>query len=112
MAIALRSQKFEKLDPVKKTAHGRIYKNQKVKDNIIDQWELHTGQKWPVYAQDVLKKDGTVLFPAGSKVQAHHIIHQSHGGPHTWWNIHPLHTGQHQKGVHKSGAPGEILHDK
>jgi len=112
LEVALRSQEFKKLSSMAKIAHGNIYKNPRVKDKIISQWETHTGQVWPVYLQDIFQKNGSIVYPAGSQVQAHHIIHQSHGGPHIWWNIHPLQYAEHQLGVHKRGSPGEILHNK
>lgn len=38
--------------------------------------------------------------------QIHHIIPQELGGPHVWWNAHPLEAGgAHQGGVHGSGSP-------
>ena len=38
--------------------------------------------------------------------QIHHIIPQELGGPHVWWNAHPLQAGApHQGGVHGSGSP-------
>lgn len=45
--------------------------------------------------------------------QIHHIIPQELGGPHIWWNAHPLEFGAaHQGGVHGSGSPlNQILKD-
>lgn len=36
--------------------------------------------------------------------QAHHIIPQQLGGPHEWWNMHPLHPTDHLRGIHGSGS--------
>ena len=43
----------------------------------------------------------------------HHIILQEFGGPHLWWNMHPLELGKHhQGGVHGTGSPlNQIIKD-
>jgi 5-methylcytosine-specific restriction endonuclease McrA len=108
----LRSKKYEKLDTAAAKSHKDLYRQPKVKDKLIAEWQDKTGNTWPVYEENIISKNGIVQFEKGTQVQAHHLIHQSHGGPHEWWNIHPLHIKQHQGGVHLKGAPGQIIHGK
>jgi predicted ribonuclease toxin of YeeF-YezG toxin-antitoxin module len=108
---ALREKNFEKLSGEQYKAHQKLF-DQAKRDQLITEWEKNTGSQWPKYQQNILKKDGGILFRAGSNVQAHHIIHQSHGGLHEWWNIHPLEMVEHQTGVHLPGAPGQKIHGK
>jgi predicted ribonuclease toxin of YeeF-YezG toxin-antitoxin module len=75
-----------------------------VKNRAIKQWEANTGQKWPTYQSNVLKPDGSVLAKQGSKYDAHHIIPKGEGGPHEWWNMHPVPRPMHQADVHGSGS--------
>ena len=107
---ALQENKFEKLTPDAKIAHSKQY--DKIRNNLINEWEANTGQKWPVYTQDLYNKANSRIAEAGKKLQIHHIIPQQVGGPHTWWNIHPLGIPDHQLGVHLPKAPlSQILKD-
>lgn len=48
----------------------------------------------------------------GELYDAHHIIENSYGGEHKWWNIHPAKfPDEHQGGIHGSGAPGNELYN-
>jgi hypothetical protein len=104
---ALQQQNFMKLSPAGRISHAKQYRN--AKDQIIKQWEGYTGQTWPTTLQ-LNKKTGN-LEPV--RHQIHHIIPQEVGGPHVWWNAHPLEAGAaHQGGVHSSGSPlNQILKD-
>jgi predicted ribonuclease toxin of YeeF-YezG toxin-antitoxin module len=75
-----------------------------VKNKAIKQWEANTGQKWPTYSNNVLKPDGSILAKQGSKYDAHHIIPKGEGGPHEWWNMHPVPRPMHQADVHGGGS--------
>ncbi|WP_314831109.1 hypothetical protein [uncultured Streptococcus sp.] len=46
----------------------------RLKNSLIDEWELKTGQTWPTYLEDVIGKNGNVVRKAGSEYDAHHII--------------------------------------
>lgn len=69
------------------------------------QGEMNTGQVWP----STMKLIDGKLQPI--RHQIHHIIPQEIGGPHVWWNAHPLEGGAaHQGGVHsKESSLNQIL---
>lgn len=109
LARAVREKKFKRLEGADKAAHRSKF-TEKKRNELISEWENGTGQKWPKY-QKVDKITGEKLIdkktglPDMQPAQAHHIIPQQNGGPHTWWNMHPLTAGKHhQGGVHGSGS--------
>ena len=106
---ALRNNKYTKLTP-KETAKHRNEFN-KVKNSLIEKWESNTGQKWPTYTEDVISPNtGKVVRKAGDKYDAHHVIENSFGGEHEWWNIHPAKfPNEHQSGIHGAGSPANEL---
>jgi predicted ribonuclease toxin of YeeF-YezG toxin-antitoxin module len=83
----------------------------KVKNSVIKEWEINTGQVWPTYAEDVISaRTGKVIRSAGDKYDAHHIIENCYKGEHEWWNIHPAEfPTKHQGGIHGSGSPANEL---
>ena len=96
---ALKEQDFVKLDPDKVKLHRKLFDN--AKDKLIDEWEKNTGDKWPVYAKDILNDAGEVIRTAGQRFDAHHLIESSFGGPNAWWNLHPAaFPSEHQSGIH------------
>ena len=96
---ALKQKKFEKLSGAEKKTHGAAYKNPKLKASLISQWEKKTGQQWPVTIKVIDGVEKSIPH------QFHHIIPQQVGGPHKWWNGHPLSRGEHhQGGVHGAGS--------
>lgn len=96
---ALKEQDFLKQTPEKTKLHNKLFDN--ARDKLIDEWEKNTGDKWPVYVQDVLNKSGEVIRQAGQRFDAHHIIESSFGGPNAWWNLHPAaFPDEHQLGIH------------
>ena len=96
---ALKEQDFVKLDPDKVKLHRKLFDN--AKDKLIDEWEKNTGDKWPVYAKDILNDSGEVIRTAGQRFDAHHLIESSFGGPNAWWNLHPAaFPSEHQAGIH------------
>ena len=61
---ALRNKEYSKLTP-KETAKHRNEFN-KIKSNLIEEWERNTGQKWPTYTEDVISPNtGKVVRKAG-----------------------------------------------
>src|SRR5690606_7985798 len=56
LANALREQEFTKLSPDLAKTHRAEFN--RVKDDLITQWEQSTGQAWPRYTEDVLAKNG------------------------------------------------------
>ncbi len=107
----LRKTNYEKLNPLDYKKHTVSFKNQKFKDNLIEQWEKNTNQKWPTYEKNIYNpKTGKEIGQEGKKYQAHHIVPQQLGGKHEWWNMHPVPTPEHQNIVHgSSGVLNEIL---
>ena len=106
---ALRNKEYSKLTP-KETAKHRNEFN-KIKSNLIEEWERNTGQKWPTYTEDVISPNtGKVVRKAGDKYDAHHVIENSFGGENEWWNIHPAKfPNEHQSGIHGTGSPANKL---
>ena len=105
---ALKEQDFAKLDPEKSKLHRKLFDN--AKDRLIDEWEKNTGDKWPVYAQDVLNDAGEVIRKAGQRFDAHHLIESSFGGPNAWWNLHPAaFPSEHQGGIHAVDSLANLI---
>ncbi|NMD72629.1 hypothetical protein HHO41_20535 [Bacillus sp. DNRA2] len=95
----IKDNDYFKLSP-KETAEHRKEFN-KVRNKIIGDWEINTGDKWPTYKKDVLDDEGIVLKKAGQPFDAHHVIENSVKGPHEWWNIFPVRfPNEHQGGIH------------
>jgi hypothetical protein len=89
--------------------HLKKWEQPGFKDKVIDEWEKQTGQKWPVYSEDVVSPSGRILRAKGERLDAHHIIEKSYNGPHEWWNIHPArYPDIHQGKIH--GADG-LVHE-
>ena len=106
---ALRNREYNKLSPIETRKHRRAFN--KVKDKLIEEWEINTGQKWPTYAEDVIsEKTGEPVRRKGDKYDAHHIIENSFKGEHEWWNIHPAKfPNEHQSAIHGTGSPANEL---
>jgi hypothetical protein len=106
---ALRNKEYKKLSPKDTAKHRAEF--DKNKDKIIVEWEEETGQKWPTYDKDVVsEKTGKVIRKKGDKYDAHHIIENTYGGEHEWWNIHPAKfPDEHQGGIHGTGSPANKL---
>ncbi|WP_062518903.1 HNH endonuclease [Paenibacillus jilunlii] len=106
---ALRNKKYTKKS-AKQTAKNRK-EFDKVRDEVIKEWESKTGQKWPTYEEDIISENtGKVIRKKGDKYDAHHIIENSFGGEHEWWNMHPAKfPDEHQGGIHGAGSPANSL---
>ncbi|MGF1836865.1 hypothetical protein [Photobacterium sanguinicancri] len=75
------------------------------KDQLIKEWEMNTGQKWPRYEEDKLSKRGRVYIRKGEYFDAHEIIPNQYNAPHSWWNIVPAERpNAHQGGIHGAGS--------
>ncbi|MGN7760632.1 HNH endonuclease [Paenibacillus sp. 22594] len=106
---ALRNKQYTKKS-AKQTAKNRK-EFDKVRDEVITEWESKTGQKWPTYEEDIISENsGKVIRKKGDKYDAHHIIENSFGGEHEWWNMHPAKfPDEHQGGIHGAGSPANSL---
>lgn len=109
------SQRARLADHLRSNSHSRLSTSagetrrqafNRVKDDLIAQWERQTGQAWPRSTQQVVSpRTGRVLRDVGDPFDAHHIIENVYEGPHTWWNIHPTEfPGAHQGGIHRAGG--------
>ena len=95
----LKEQDFVKLNPEKAKLHRKLFDN--ARDKLIDEWEIRTVDKWPVYAHDILNDAGEVIRKEGQRFDAHHLIESSYGGPNAWWNLFPAaFPDEHQGGIH------------
>ncbi len=106
---ALRNKEYTKLTTKETVKHRNEFN--KIKNQLIKEWEANTGQKWPTYTEDVISPNtGKVVRKAGDLYDAHHIIENSYGGEHEWWNIHPAKfPNEHQSGIHGVGSPANKL---
>lgn len=98
---ALKEVDFTKQTPEKNKLHRQLFDN--AKDKLIDEWEKNTGEKWPVYVEDVYNNAGEIIRQAGQRFDAHHLIESCFGGPNAWWNLHPASCLEH-KSIHKGLA--------
>lgn len=58
----------------------------------------------------ISEKTGKIIRKKGDKYDAHHIIENTFGGEHEWWNIHPAKfPNEHQAGIHGTGLPANTL---
>jgi len=94
---ALRAKKYAKLTEQETAKSRKAFNN--VKNSLIEKWEKETGQNWPRYDQDVLSKKGKPYIKKGDKYDAHHLIENTYGGEHEWWNIHPARNPD----IHQAG---------
>ncbi|MET3448207.1 LysM peptidoglycan-binding domain-containing protein [Ralstonia sp. 1138] len=100
----LRENEYTRLSPEAAAKH-RVEFN-RVKGDLISEWQANTGQVWPTYTEPVLSKNGTVLRQIGQPYDAHHVIESAFGGPNEWWNMHPARfPDQHQGGIHRADGP-------
>lgn len=97
------------MSPIETAKHRAEF--DKVKNKVIKEWEENTGQKWPVYNENVIsEKTGKIIRKHGDKYDAHHIIENTFGGEHEWWNMHPAKfPNEHQAGIHGTGSPANTL---
>ncbi|MEC0277950.1 hypothetical protein [Bacillus halotolerans] len=51
---ALKKKEYKKLTPLQTRKHRRAFN--KIKDQLIEEWEKNTGQTWPTYSEDVISK--------------------------------------------------------
>ncbi|SDM25696.1 hypothetical protein [Sediminibacillus halophilus] len=106
---ALRNKEYKKMSPIETAKHRAEF--DKVKNKVIKEWEENTGQKWPMYNENVIsEKTGKIIRKQGDKYDAHHIIENTFGGEHEWWNMHPAKfPNEHQAGIHGAGSPASTL---
>ncbi len=100
---ALQTKEFVKLSDLGQKAHRKEFN--KIRNKLIAEWEQNTGQKWPVFQNDIYNHNQTkILRNKNDKFDAHHIIQLDHGGPNTWWNIHPADGVVEHKLIHGTGS--------
>ncbi|MCC8406488.1 MAG: HNH endonuclease [Rickettsia endosymbiont of Sceptobius lativentris] len=56
-------------------------------------------------------ESGKLIKEKGWDYDAHHLIKVDHGGPNTWWNIHPATTKEHQQ-IHGKGSLAKEIFGK
>ncbi|MGA3853645.1 T7SS effector LXG polymorphic toxin [Bacillus pumilus] len=73
LKAALRNKEYSKMSPIETAKHRAKFDS--VKNKVIKEWERNTGQKWPVYNENIISgKTGKVIRKKGDKYDAHHII--------------------------------------
>jgi hypothetical protein len=107
---ALKTKKYTKLSAAQTAKSRKRFK--RVKNKLIKEWEQQTGRTWPKYDKQVLDKNGDVFREIGDPYDAHHLIENTYGGDHKWWNIHPASSPtQHQGGIHGADGLAKLLFD-
>jgi len=89
--------------------HGQF--TQTLKTSLRTKWkEKNPGKKWLRYKKTVnCSVNGeTICRHKKWPYDMHHIIPQSHNGPHKWWNVFPLTLNQHNE-VHNVGSECSTL---
>jgi len=64
---ALRTTEFTRLSSKEGKKHRRKFN--RIKDDLIQEWETNTDQTWPRYATDLYNDDGVLLRPTGMLVE-------------------------------------------
>nr|WP_252188013.1 ADP-ribosylating-like toxin [Bacillus sp. RIT 809] len=85
-----------------------------LREDLIKEWELKTGQKWPTYEEEIPSIRGRVLRKVDRPYDAHQLVENAYGGEHEWWNMHPAkYPNEHQGGIHgKDKISREIFKNK
>lgn len=110
LADALKKNEYTKLNAQELLSARKEFNSSK--KALISKWEEMTGEKWPVYSEDVISPTtGKVLRKAGDRYDAHHIVELSNGGNNEWWNLHPAKfPNEHQGGIHgTNGLAGDLF---
>jgi predicted ribonuclease toxin of YeeF-YezG toxin-antitoxin module len=94
---------YKKLKPKASRKHRASYN--KVKKEIIADWERNIGRPFPTYDEPVFNKHGEMVRLKGQRYDLHHIILCSWKGDNRWENIVPLRfPDEHQQGIHRKGG--------
>ncbi len=95
---------YEKISPEECRAMRDDFN--KIKNDLISQWEEKHGMEWPKYSEDVQFK-GKTIREAGNNYDAHHVQPLTHGGKNEVANITPLHALEHcdHQGLHAANSP-------
>jgi predicted ribonuclease toxin of YeeF-YezG toxin-antitoxin module len=105
---SIENRNYTRLNNEQRKQHRRRYND--VKKQIIQDWELNTGQKFPTYKSHVYNRHGEVIRMKGQRYDLHHIIACSWGGDNRWENLHPLKfPNEHQNGVHRKNGMFERI---
>jgi hypothetical protein len=80
------------------------------RSTMIQEWELHTGQKWPTSSGPFHTNNGKFTTNRSHRHQLHHIILISFGGPNVWWNAHPATNDAHVK-IHHKKSVSKLIFD-
>lgn len=96
---SLKNNGYERLS--KEEVAARREEFNRLREDLIKEWELKTEQKWPTYEEEILSRRGRVLRRVDRPYDAHHLVENAYGGEHEWWNIHPArYPDEHQGGIH------------
>lgn len=78
----------------------------KIRNELIKNWEDINQRKWPTYDKDVVTAEGKTIRKAGDRYDAHHVQPLELGGKNTSENITPMHAKDHfdKQGIHRPGG--------
>lgn len=106
---SLRQDLFRRITP-EETMEKRI-EFDKMKPDLIREWEIHNHRPWPRYEHDVYSEAGNVIRSKGGLFDAHHAHPLGMGGENTVGNITPMNAVNHydKQGIHAPGGAYDQL---
>ena len=100
---------FHRLSPEETMA--RRLEFDKMKPDLIREWESRNHLSWPRYDHDVYSNAGNIIRPKGGLFDAHHAHPLGMGGKNTPENITPMNATNHydKQGIHAPGSAYDQL---
>lgn len=105
----VRQDLFRRITP-EETMEKRI-EFDKLKPDLIREWEIHNHRPWPRYENDVYSEAGNAIRQQGGLFDAHHIHPLGMGGENIASNITPMNAVNHydKQGIHAPGSAYDQL---
>lgn len=108
-ADSIRHGVFQRITPEETMAKRLEF--DKIKPDLIREWETHNRLPWPRYEKDVYSAAGNIIRPKGGLFDAHHVHPLGMGGKNTAGNITPMSAEFHydKQGIHAPGGAYDQL---
>lgn len=108
-ANSILNETFHRLSP-EETMFKRL-EFDKMKQDLIREWETVNQRSWPRYDCDVYSEAGNLIRPKGGLFDAHHAHPLGMGGENTVSNITPMNAVNHydKQGIHAAGGAYDQL---
>ncbi len=99
----IQNNRYVRLSKDEHANHRRKFN--KVKKELVAEWEKNTGRKWDTYDEPVYSKSGKMVRLVGQHYDIHETILNSWKSPLVWYNIFPARfPDQHQGLIHRRGG--------